>query len=74
MNRTPFVIVFIKENDIGIDKESISRFFTKFASRSFQEVGLGLYLSKNMVKAHGVISGVATIGLVKASYLVLVYL
>ena len=35
MNRTPFVIVFRKENDIGIDKESISRFFTKFALRSF---------------------------------------
>jgi signal transduction histidine kinase len=51
-NRTPLVIVFIKDNDIGIYKESISRFFTKFASRSFQGIGLGLYLSKSRVKAH----------------------
>jgi signal transduction histidine kinase len=73
-NRTPFVIVFIKDNDIGIDKESISRFFTKFASRSFQGIGLGLYLSKIMVKAHGRISEVATICMVRAPHLVLVYL
>ena len=72
-NRTPFVIVFIKDNYIGIDKESISRLFTKFDSRSFQGIGLGLYLSKNMVKAHGGISGVVTISMVKVPSLVLVY-
>ena len=71
-NRRPFVIVFIKDNDIGIDKESISRLFTKFASRSFQGTGLGLYLSKSMIKAHGGISGVVTISMVKAPRLVLV--
>jgi len=73
-NRTPFVIVFIKDNYIGIDKESISRFFTKFASRSFQGIGLGLYLSKSMVKAHGRISEVVTIGMVRAPHLLLVNL
>ena len=72
-NRTPFVIVFIKDNDLGIDKESISRLFAKFYSRSFQGIGLGLYLSKNMVKAHGGISGVVTISMVKVPSLVLVY-
>jgi signal transduction histidine kinase len=64
-NRGPFVIVFIKDSDIGIDKESISRLFTKFASRSFQGTGLGLHLSKNMIKAHGGIQGVVTISMVR---------
>ena len=72
-NRTPFVIVFIKDNNIWIDKESISRLFTKFDSRSFQGIGWGFYLSMNMVKAHGRISGLVTISMVKVPYLVLVY-
>lgn len=72
-NRTPIVIVFIKDNYIGIDKESISRLFTKFDSRSFQGIGTGLYLSKNMVKAHGGISVVVTKSIVQVPYLVLVY-
>jgi len=51
--KEPFVIVSIKDNGIGIDKEMLSRLFTKFASRSFQGTGLGLYLSKNIIEAHG---------------------
>lgn len=48
-----FVIVSIRDNGIGIYKEMLSRLFTKFASTSFQGTGLDLYLSKNIVEAHG---------------------
>ncbi|MER5174249.1 MAG: ATP-binding protein [Candidatus Nitrosocosmicus sp.] len=47
------VVIFdIKDNGIGIDKEIIPKLFTKFASKSFQGPGLGLYISKNIIKAH----------------------
>jgi signal transduction histidine kinase len=29
------------------------RLFTKFTTKSFQGVGLGLFISKNIVEAHG---------------------
>lgn len=57
----------------GLIRSRSQGLFTKFASSSFQGVVSGLYLSKDMVKAHGVISGVVAISLVKTSYLVLVY-
>jgi len=37
----------------GINPEIIPRLFTKFATRSFSGTGLGLYISKNIVEAHG---------------------
>jgi signal transduction histidine kinase len=48
-----FIIVSIKDNGSGIDDEIFPRLFTKFASKSFHGTGLGLYLSKNIVEAHG---------------------
>lgn len=46
-------VVSVIDNGKGIDPDILSRLFTKFASRSFQGTGLGLYLSKNIVEAHG---------------------
>ncbi len=46
-------IVSIKDTGIGIDSEIIPRLFEKFASKSFQGTGLGLYISKSIVEAHG---------------------
>ena len=37
----------------GIHHEIIPRLFTKFASRSNSGTGLGLYISKSIVEAHG---------------------
>ncbi len=47
------VVVSIKDNGEGIDQEVMPRLFTKFTTKSFQGMGLGLYISKNIVEAHG---------------------
>ncbi|HKR73913.1 MAG TPA: HAMP domain-containing sensor histidine kinase [Candidatus Nitrosocosmicus sp.] len=52
-NNKPFVVISIVDNGKGIDSEILPRLFTKFASKSFHGTGLGLYLSKNIVEAHG---------------------
>jgi two-component system, OmpR family, sensor histidine kinase VicK len=47
------IIVSIRDTGEGINPEIIPRLFTKFATRSFSGTGLGLYISKNIVEAHG---------------------
>ena len=47
------VVITIKDNGIGIDKDILPILFTKFASKSFQGTGLGLYICKSIVEAHG---------------------
>jgi two-component system, OmpR family, sensor histidine kinase VicK len=46
-------IVSIKDTGIGIDSEIMPRLFEQFASKSFQGTGLGLYISKSIIEAHG---------------------
>jgi two-component system sensor histidine kinase VicK len=46
-------IVSIKDTGTGVDPEIMPRLFTKFASKSFQGTGLGLYICKSIVEAHG---------------------
>ena len=46
------VIVIIKDTGVALDNEILPRLFTKFATKSFQGTGLGLYLSKNIIEAH----------------------
>ncbi len=38
---------------MGIDKEILQKLFRKFNTKSFHGMGLGLYISKNIVNAHG---------------------
>ena len=48
------VIVSIKDSGTGIDPEILPRLFTKFATtKSESGTGLGLYISKNIIEAHG---------------------
>jgi two-component system sensor histidine kinase VicK len=47
------VVVNIVDTGEGIHHEIIPRLFTKFASKSFQGTGLGLYISKSIIEAHG---------------------
>jgi two-component system, OmpR family, sensor histidine kinase VicK len=47
------VVVCVKDTGTGIDKEIMPKIFTKFASKSFQGTGLGMYISKKIIEAHG---------------------
>jgi two-component system sensor histidine kinase VicK len=48
------VTVNIKDTGVGIDTEILPRLFTKFASKSDTGgTGLGLFISKSIVEAHG---------------------
>ena len=47
------IIIDVKDTGRGIDSEILPRLFTKFASKSDKGTGLGLYISKNIIEAHG---------------------
>ena len=47
------VMVSIKDSGAGIDPEILPRLFTKFATKSEQGTGLGLFISKNIIETHG---------------------
>jgi|SRR5690242_10374059 len=47
------VLVTVKDTGTGIDPEILPRLFTKFTSKSYQGTGLGLFISKSIVEAHG---------------------
>ena len=52
-NRQNFLLVRVKDTGPGIDPEILSKLFTKFASKSDMGTGLGLFISKGIVEAHG---------------------
>jgi two-component system sensor histidine kinase VicK len=47
------VIISVSNTGKEIDPEIYPRLFTKFTTSSFVGTGLGLYVSKNIVEAHG---------------------
>jgi signal transduction histidine kinase len=48
------VMVSVKDTGTGIDPEILPRLFTKFATKSeIGGTGLGLFISKNIIEAHG---------------------
>jgi signal transduction histidine kinase len=47
------VLVKIKDTGLGIHPEISPRLFTKFATKSDEGIGLGLFISKAIVEAHG---------------------
>ncbi|MGC2575512.1 MAG: ATP-binding protein, partial [Candidatus Nitrosopolaris sp.] len=51
--RSKEVTVSVKDSGKGIDAEVVPRLFEKFASKSFQGTGLGLFISRNIIEAHG---------------------
>jgi signal transduction histidine kinase len=52
-NSDDFVKVSITDNGTGIDEEILPKLFTKFATKSFHGIGLGLFISKSIIEAHG---------------------
>ncbi|MFL6359871.1 MAG: ATP-binding protein [Nitrososphaeraceae archaeon] len=47
------VVVEVKDTGSGIDASILPRLFIKFATSSSEGIGLGLYISKGIVEAHG---------------------
>ena len=52
-NNTNEVIIRISDTGVGIHPEIMPRLFTKFGTRSDRGTGLGLFISKGIVEAHG---------------------
>jgi signal transduction histidine kinase len=46
-------LVSVRDNGSGIDADIFPRLFEKFASKSFKGTGLGLFICKSIVEAHG---------------------
>jgi signal transduction histidine kinase len=47
------IIVKVTDDGPGIDPEIVPRLFTKFATKSDKGTGLGLFIAKSIVDAHG---------------------
>ncbi|MDQ4056798.1 MAG: ATP-binding protein, partial [Thermoproteota archaeon] len=47
------ILVSVKDTGTGIDPEILPQLFSKFVTKSFQGTGLGLFISKGIIEAHG---------------------
>jgi two-component system, OmpR family, sensor histidine kinase VicK len=47
------IIVSIIDTGSGINEDIFAKLFSKFATKSYQGTGLGLYISKSIVEVHG---------------------
>ena len=52
-NNHDVAIVSVCDSGSGVDPEIMPKLFTKFSSKSFSGTGLGLYICKNIIEAHG---------------------
>ena len=52
-NTHDVAIISVCDSGSGVDPEIMPRLFTKFSSKSFSGTGLGLYICKNIIEAHG---------------------
>ena len=51
-NYDNYALVTVKDTGEGIDPEILPNIFSKFITKSFEGIGLGLYISKYIVEAH----------------------
>ena len=47
------IVVSITDTGPGIDSEILPKLFMKFATKSIAGTGLGLFISKSIIEAHG---------------------
>ena len=47
------VVVSVRDRGKGIDPDILPRLFTKFTTKSDRGIGLGLYIAKSIIDAHG---------------------
>ena len=52
-NSSKVFVVSVKDTGKGIDSEILPRLFTRFATKSLAGTGLGLFISRYIIKAHG---------------------
>jgi len=52
-NNNETIIVCVKDPGQGIALSILPRLFTKFTSKSYKGTGLGLFISKGIIEAHG---------------------
>jgi two-component system, OmpR family, sensor histidine kinase VicK len=52
-NNSNEVIVTVRDTGTGINPEILPRLFSKFVTRSQKGTGLGLFISKSIIEAHG---------------------
>ena len=53
VEKNGYVFISIKDNGSGIDPEIQSRLFSKFSTKSDIGTGLGLFIAKSIIEAHG---------------------
>jgi two-component system, OmpR family, sensor histidine kinase VicK len=52
-DRKEDVVITIKDTGTGIDPEIMPKLFSKFVTKSISGTGLGLFISKSIIEAHG---------------------
>jgi signal transduction histidine kinase len=52
-NHVNYALVTVRDTGEGINPEILPKIFSKFITQSFEGIGLGLYISKNIIEAHG---------------------
>ena len=53
VEKNEYVFIRIKDGGSGIDPEIQSKLFSKFATKSDIGTGLGLFIAKSIIEAHG---------------------
>ena len=53
VEKNEYVSIRITDNGSGIDPEIHSKLFSKFATKSDIGTGLGLFIAKSIIEAHG---------------------